>query len=340
MKKVLPIIFMLISFVVFTQNRYSKVTTSSFKPLSYSEMSRVATTLQKRYNQNQKYLYDMKKWILELKPQIKEQKFINRLNGEYSVLTSMEDDDLARATKILKQRENSIREVISEYNTWINTQNNNKTRTTQSTQSTPSTQSTQSTQSSNEQNNIEVNYAQKGYKLQKNKEFANAIFNYSKHLENNENNTDVLFLRAMCKSELNDRYGAINDYDRIIALEKTAKPTIYKMSTVYNNKAFCLVNLRNYKDALPLVNKALKMDKTEAYIWDTRGELYYHLGEYEKSIEDMKNAIKIEKYANSYLYRGLSNLKLEKKYKACSDFSKAGELGESRAYKLITENCN
>ena len=144
MKKILPIIFTLLSFVAFAQNRYSKVTTSSFKPMSLSEISNVSMTLQKRYNANQKYLYNMKKWILELKPQIKEKKFINRLNGEYSVLTSMEDDDLGRAAKALKQRENSIREIISEYNTWINIQNNDKTRTTESTQS------------SNEQNNIEV----------------------------------------------------------------------------------------------------------------------------------------------------------------------------------------
>jgi len=126
MKKLLPIIFMLISFIAFAQNISPKVTTSSFKPMSYSELSNVPMTLQKRYNENQKYLYAMKNWILELKPQIKEQKFIYRLNGEYSVLKSLEDYDLARATKLLKQRENSIREVISEYNTWVNQNNKNQ----------------------------------------------------------------------------------------------------------------------------------------------------------------------------------------------------------------------
>ena len=323
MKKLLSIIFMLISIVAFAQNIYPKVTTSSFKPMSYSELSNVAMTLQKRYNENQKYLYAMKNWILELKPQIKEQKFVYRLNGEYSVLTSMEDDDLARATKALKQRENSIREVISDYNIWVNQNNNNS-----------------QSNSANQNNNVEVNYAEKGYQLQQSKGFADAIFNYSKHLESDANNTDVLFLRAMCKSELNDRYGAINDYDRIIELEKSAKPRVYKMSTVYNNKAYCLVGLKEYEKALPLVTKALEMDKSEFYIWDTRGELYYHIGEYEKSIKDMDKAIKIQKNANSYYFRALANLKLDKKSKACSDFSKAGELGEIKAYKQIFENCN
>jgi tetratricopeptide (TPR) repeat protein len=324
MKKVLPIIFMLISFVAFAQNRYSKVTTSSYTPMSSSEISNVAMTLQKRYDANQKYLYNMKKWILELKPQISENGFLSRLDKEYNDLTKIEDGDLARATKYLNQTENAIREIISDYNIWVNQQNNNN----------------QSNSSNSQNNDVNVNYADKGFQLQKNEKFADAIFNYSKHLENDQNNTDVLFLRAMCKSELNDRYGAINDYDRIIELEKTAKPTIYKMSTVYNNKAFCLVNLKNYEDALPLVSKALELDETEAYIWDTRGELYYHIGEYEKSVNDMDKALKIEKNASSYYYRGLSYLKLDKKSKACSDFSKAGELGNSKAYDEITKNCN
>jgi hypothetical protein len=54
----------------------------------------------------------------------------------------------------------------------------------------------------------------------------------------------------------------------------------------------------------------------------------------------MDKALKIQKTANSYYYRGLSYLKLDKKSKACSDFSKAGELGNSDAYNIITKNCN
>mgnify|MGYP003675074956 CR=1 FL=1 len=125
MKKSLPIVFMLISVVAFAQNRYSKLTTATYQPLSSSEILIVPLTLQKQYNQNQKYLYDMKKWILELKPQISQEYALSRLNGEYQVLTSMEDEDLGRATKYLKQAENSIQEIISDYNIWVN-QNNNK----------------------------------------------------------------------------------------------------------------------------------------------------------------------------------------------------------------------
>jgi hypothetical protein len=124
-----------------TDRQRYKTSTSTFKSLSYDELLSIPMALQKRYNQNQEYLYALKRWILELKPQITEQKFINRLNGEYSVLTSMEEDDLARATTALKQRENGIREIISDYNTLIvakrnasnsnhNSENNDTQRTT------------------------------------------------------------------------------------------------------------------------------------------------------------------------------------------------------------------
>ena len=331
MKKLLSIIFMLISIVAFAQNRYSKVTTSSFKPMSYSELSNVSMTLQKRYNENQKYLYAMKNWILELKPQIKEQKFIDRLNGEYSVLTSMEDDDLARATKALKQRENSIREVISEYNSWINQQNSNTT-------SNQTTNTTNNVVTSKE--NTPENYLQLASEFLQKENYPKAISYLSRYLENDPKNTNVLFYRAMAKGQLNDNYGAISDYEKIIENNSNYPITVAKFATVYNNKAYALVKLKKYKDALPFVNKALEIDEKEWFIWDTRGEIYFNIGKYDVAISDLSKAIKIEKHDNSYYLRGLAYIKKGNKEKGCKDLSKAGELGNGDAYEAINENCN
>lgn len=305
-------------------NRYTTYTPATYTPRSFNELAAPAMALQQKYDANQKYLYNLKEWILELRPQISEEQFLTRLNKEYKDLTDIEDGDLARATKYLKQTENAVKEIISDYNIWVNKQNTQNQSYTNSTAS----------------NNSSQNYAQIGFELQKNGKFAEAIYNYTKQLETDKNNTDILFLRGMCKSELNDRYGAISDYDKIIELEGKVTPKVYKMSTVYNNKAYCLVNLKDYDKALPLVNKALEMDKSEAYIWDTRGELYYNIGEYDKCIKDMDKAISIQENGNSFFYRGLANLKLGKKSKACSDLSKAGELGTTKAYDEISKNCN
>jgi len=313
MRKLLPIIFLLMTIIGHSQvNRYSKITTSTYEPRSFDELSRVAMSLQKRYNENQKYLYDMKKWILELKTQISEKKFVERLNGEYSVLTSMEDDDLARATKALKQREMSIRELISEYNIWVKKANSNTSYT--------------STKSNNSPKNTKQNYIETAINYFQNKNFAKAVSNFSKYLQNDPNNTDILFYRALAKSELNDNYGAIADYEKIMNYNSDYPLTVGKLATVYNNKAYSLVKLKKFKEALPFVNKALEMDKSEWFIWDTRGEIYFNLGNYSESISDLNKAIKIGKHENSYYLRGLAYLESGNKEKGCKDLSKAGEL--------------
>lgn len=175
------------------------------------------------------------------------------------------------------------------------------------------------------------------HNLEKN---IDAIKDFTKVISMNKDNTDAYFMRALIKSNMNDRQGAISDYDEIIKREKSATPSIYKMSTVYNNKAYCLVELDNPREALPFVSKALNLDESEGYIWDTRGEIYFKLGDYEKCIKDMNKAISIDEEAdNSYYLRGLAKIKLGKKDEGCKDLSKAGELGKTEAYEAMNQYC-
>jgi len=220
----------------------------------------------------------------------------------------------------LKKRENDIREIISDYNIFVK-------KNSTSTQNVSSSGSNKS-------------FAQIAMDFYKNKEYSKAVLNFSKHLENDKNNTDVMFFRALAKSELQDRYGAISDYEKIIELNSNYPMQYAKLATVYNNKAYCLVGLGKYNDALPFVEKALELDKSEAYIWDTRGEIYYNLNNFEKCISDMTKAIEIKENDNSYFFRGLAYIKFGKKEKGCQDLSKAGELGKESAYEKISKNCN
>jgi tetratricopeptide (TPR) repeat protein len=187
---------------------------------------------------------------------------------------------------------------------------------------------------------LEGAYFYRGMCYQRLEKNIEAIKDFTKVISLNKDNTDAYFMRALIKSKMNDKQGAISDYDEIIKREKTAKPSVYKMSTVYNNKAYCLVELDKPSEALPFVNKALDLDATEGYIWDTRGEIYFKLGEYEKCIKDMNKAISIDSEAdNSYYIRGLAKIKIGKKEEGCKDLSKAGELGKTEAYKALSENC-
>lgn len=329
MKTLLPFVFLLISIISYSQvNRYTQpLQPARYQPLSYDELSVAAMSLQKRYDANQKYLYAMKNWILELKPQIKGQKFIDRLNREYSILTSMEDDDLARATKALKQRENSIREVISEYNIWVNQQNNQTSNTTQANNNTSS-------------NSSSLNEAQIALQNFQNGEYALAVRNFSKYLERDSKNTDVLMWRAMAKGQLKDYYGSISDYDKVIELNSNYPMQYNKIAMAYNNKAYTYVQLQEYNKALPFVEKAIELDKSDWHFWDTRGEIYLNLDRLDDAISDLDKAIKIENHYNSYYLRGLAHIKKGNKEKGCKDLSKSGELGNLDAYTAISEKCN
>ncbi|MBL7909064.1 MAG: serine protease [Bacteroidia bacterium] len=166
-----------------------------------------------------------------------------------------------------------------------------------------------------------------------------AMKDFTKVISMNKENTDAYFMRALIKSNMNDKQGAISDYDEIIKREKSAEPSVYDMATVYNNKAYCLVELDKSNEALPFVNKALDLEKSLWYIWDTRGEIYYKLAQYNEAIKDMNKAIGIEEHDNSFYIRGLARIKLGQNESGCKDLSKAGELGEIKAYDAMKQHC-
>ena len=168
------------------------------------------------------------------------------------------------------------------------------------------------------------------------KDFANAIKYFSLTLAEKQI-PDIYFLRATAKSELNDMYGSISDLDKLIELGESKGN--YDMATVYNNKAYSLVGLKNYKEALPLVKKALSLNSNLWYIWDTSGEINYNLKLYKECISDMEKAITLKPDGNSYYYCGLSKVKMMQIQSACKDFSKAGELGKTEAYQAIKQYC-
>lgn len=290
----------------FSQNRYSTTSTSTYQPMSYEQISSVARYKQGQNKNNQELLYSLKSWILELKPQIYNDIFVQRLNKVYNDLTKMEHDDLSEYDQLFKQVEMVVKEIISDYNIFVSKQNSQQstTQNLSGNQTPPENQTPPNTQES-KTHEVE-DFLNEGAKYYENEDYSKAIFSFSKYLENNPNNTDVIFYRALSKSAIDDRYGAISDYEKILSMEGKVTPKNYKFSTVYNNKAYCLVELGNYKEALPFVEKALQLDKTEWYIWDTRAEIFLNLGELDKCISDCTKAIKIKKNGNSYLVRGLA----------------------------------
>ena len=171
---------------------------------------------------------------------------------------------------------------------------------------------------------------------------AEAIEDFSKCIALNPDILHAYFFRAMSRDQEKEARWALQDYDYIINFEGKAKRDFEYLASTYNNKACCHITLGEYKTALLAVTKALKLDPGEAYILDTRGQVYYYLGEYQKAIADMDTAITMkstDSYVShySFYYRGLSKVKLGDTEAGLRDLAKAEELGSPTAHDKIRE---
>lgn len=180
-------------------------------------------------------------------------------------------------------------------------------------------------------------YSKRAMVYNKLKKYPEAISDYSKAIEI-KSTPNLLFDRGLTKLYINDLYGAINDFESII--NGDVPPNQYDMATVINNKAYCLVKLKKYNDAKKVIEQAITMNSKHWFIWDTRGELNYQIGNFQQTLEDCSKAIEIKPNGNSYYYRGLARIKLGNTAGGCVDLSKSSELGFKDAISEIQKYCN
>ncbi|MDM1500548.1 SH3 domain-containing protein [Myroides odoratimimus] len=129
MKKSIFTLLLLLPIISYSQNRYTNYSASEYQPRSFNEMASVAMSLRQKYDENQKYLYSLKKGIIELKGAISEQSFINQLDQKFKELSYLEGGDLARSTSELNQIEVDLLNIISNYKIWDSQKKQSTTNT-------------------------------------------------------------------------------------------------------------------------------------------------------------------------------------------------------------------
>lgn len=173
------------------------------------------------------------------------------------------------------------------------------------------------------------------------KSYEKASDYFSKIIQNNlyKNLGEIYYNRALSRSKIKEFVVSNFDYEYLAENFMNLNFGSDRLGTVYNNIAYNFIRLKQYDRARPYIEKALVLDQEREYIWDTKGELEYHLGNYNESLNAMDKAIKIKPNGNSYLYRGLSKIKLNKKTEGCSDLSKAINLGKNEATSFKVKYC-
>ncbi len=106
-------------------------------------------------------------------------------------------------------------------------------------------------------------------------------------LGNEENNAEALNILAILKEMMGNSADSMELYVRILKLEPDNLIAL-------NNLAWLLCEKQGkYQDALKLTEKGLKIAPNYFDLIDTRGMVYFRLGEFDKAIQDFSKCIKL-----------------------------------------------
>ena len=147
---------------------------------------------------------------------------------------------------------------------------------------------------------------------------------------------DYFFARGLCKYELEDYEGAIEDLNYAIILENRFKPNYYWI-------ARCKFELRNFEDAFWELNKAFYLNTTcqsinkwylkEDHLFSLRGEIHYELDNYEEAIKDLNKAIEMDSNNDDhFLLRAESKYELDEIEEALDDINKGLKINLKNQY--------
>lgn len=165
-----------------------------------------------------------------------------------------------------------------------------------------------------------------------------AIADFNKVIEIDPENSSAYLNRAISKSYLSDDYtDQINDYNKAIEIDPD-------YGRAYYNRGLLKIDTADYKGALEDFDTAVKKDFKLAYFG--RGKVKYELKQYQEALLDFNHilflSLSVEESKTKgeiYLYRGMTNIHLNKLDEACTDFKMAKKFGDEEADEYLNEYC-
>lgn len=183
-------------------------------------------------------------------------------------------------------------------------------------------------------------YAEKGFCEYSLNEFENAIKDMTYALNLNLGYQKMAGVKNVNVFVQNKHY-EITDSGYVYWGDATCATLWIRPGLIIKSRGVCKLNLEDYRGALSDFNLASDYSYERSFdLYFKRGCAKASLKDYLGAKMDFNKSISINKeIGTAYFNRGLCNYRLGIKNDACLDWSKAGELGYSDAYKLIKENC-
>lgn len=143
----------------------------------------------------------------------------------------------------------------------------------------------------------------------------------------------MIYCLAYCKQQANDFVGAVIEYSNVINMQSDNQ-------LAYVGRANCKEALKDYEGAIADYSIAIMLKPTDEKSYLNRGILHYKTNQFVEAIKDLSSAlVKMPDTAMAYYYRGLSYIELKDIATACTNFSKATELGYKAAQAEIGKYC-
>lgn len=175
---------------------------------------------------------------------------------------------------------------------------------------------------------------QKGRELFEKREFMESLLNLNKAIEIDPNYAAAYFLRGNIKDHFDDRHGAMKDYN--LAIERNPK-----FADAFFARGNVKMKLQDYYGAIHDYTSAVTINENFIEAYFNRGKAKQFLQAYEDAINDCSKIIQINpRNYDAYFMRGILRIDFGDVKNGCLDLSKAGELGDLKAYEAIKEKCN
>jgi tetratricopeptide (TPR) repeat protein len=175
---------------------------------------------------------------------------------------------------------------------------------------------------------------QRGMELYGKQEFMEAILNLNKAIETDSKYSQAYFVRGDIKAAFEDYHGAMKDYNSSIEYNS-------KFADAFFARGNTKMKLQDYYGAIADFSSAIAINENYVEAYFNRGRAKQFLLAFEDAINDCSKIIQINpKSYDAYYMRGLLRIEFGDRKQGCLDLSKAGELGDLKAYDAIKEKCN
>jgi tetratricopeptide (TPR) repeat protein len=177
-------------------------------------------------------------------------------------------------------------------------------------------------------------YTQKGRELIEKREYMEAILNLNKAIETDPTYSSAYYLRGNLKESFEDQHGAMKDYNS--AIERNPK-----YAEAFFARGNIKMKLQDYYGAIADYTSAITLNENYIDAYFKRSRAKQMLDAYEDAINDCTKIIQLHpKNHDAYYMRGILRIDFGDLKNGCLDLSKAGELGDLKAYETIKEKCN